>query len=356
MNDIIQCKSVGKYFEKFQALKDISLNIPQGSFVTLLGPSGCGKTTLLRVLAGIYEVDEGEIFVKNQLYNNIPMHERKLPLVFQDYALFPHLTVKENITYGLRLMKEKPEEIERRLSEMVEMFDLSRVMDRFPTEISGGQQQRVAFARALIMKQDIILMDEPLSNLDAKLRVEVRENLRKLQKSLGFTVIFVTHDQEEALSISDYIAVLNRGEIVQFGTPLDIYFHPKNEFVASFIGMANLIPVNVEDCSQELVKVSWCDQSLSLPNNSDDIQVGDSVKMIVRPEFMEMVDQKNREAIILGDVSNTLFLGSFYRYWIQLDNGQEIILDQVVKESIYAWSGRVGLKLDTRKVHLIKAS
>ena len=354
MKDIIQFKSVNKYFETFHALKNISLNIPKGSFVTLLGPSGCGKTTLLRLLAGIYEVDEGELFVDNIRYNDIPMNERKLPLVFQDYALFPHLSVKDNITYGLRLTKVPSHDIERRLSEMIDMFELHKVINKFPTEISGGQQQRVAFARALIMEQDIILMDEPLSNLDAKLRVEVRENLRKLQKELGFTVVFVTHDQEEALSISDYIAVLNRGEIVQFGTPLDIYFHPKNDFVASFIGMANLVNVTVQDILKDSVIVEWNNLELNLKNTISKIQIGDQVKMVLRPEYIEMVDEKSTLADICGEISHSLFLGSYYRYWIHLDNGQEIIVDQVVKESIHAWSDRVGIIIDAAKIHLIK--
>lgn len=212
MRPYIEFKNVVKQFGNFTALDHVSLEIPKGAFVTLLGPSGCGKTTLMRQLAGFSEPESGDVLVDGKRMNGLPPFKRNTPLVFQEYALFPHMTVYENISYGLKLNKTPKEEMDRRVQEMLKMFNLVGLEKRFPKEMSGGQQQRVAFARALVMGQEILLLDEPLSNLDAKLRVDVRTELRQIQQKLGITTIYVTHDQDEALSMSDIIAVMRSGQ------------------------------------------------------------------------------------------------------------------------------------------------
>ena len=236
MRPYIEFKNVVKQFGNFTALDHVSLEIPKGAFVTLLGPSGCGKTTLMRQLAGFSEPESGDVLVDGKRMNGLPPFKRNTPLVFQEYALFPHMTVYENISYGLKLNKTPKEEMDRRVQEMLKMFNLVGLEKRFPKEMSGGQQQRVAFARALVMGQEILLLDEPLSNLDAKLRVDVRTELRQIQQKLGITTIYVTHDQDEALSMSDIIAVMRSGHIEQIGSPWEIYFRPANRFVADFVG------------------------------------------------------------------------------------------------------------------------
>ena len=241
MDAYIEFRNVVKKFDDFVALDHVSLQIPKGAFVTLLGPSGCGKTTLMRQLAGFSEPEEGDILVDGKRMNGLPPFKRNTPLVFQEYALFPHMTVYENISYGLKLKKTPKEEKDRKVAEMLEMFNLQGLEGRFPKQLSGGQQQRVAFARALVMGQEILLLDEPLSNLDAKLRVEVRTELRQIQQKFGITTMYVTHDQDEALSMSDIIAVMRRGRIEQIGSPWEIYFRPANRFVADFVGTVNFL-------------------------------------------------------------------------------------------------------------------
>ena len=241
MDAYIEFRNVVKKFDDFVALDHVSLQIPKGAFVTLLGPSGCGKTTLMRQLAGFSEPEEGDVLVDGKRMNGLPPFKRNTPLVFQEYALFPHMTVYENISYGLKLKKAPKEEKDRKVAEMLEMFNLQGLDGRFPKQLSGGQQQRVAFARALVMGQEILLLDEPLSNLDAKLRVEVRTELRQIQQKFGITTMYVTHDQDEALSMSDIIAVMRRGRIEQIGSPWEIYFRPATRFVADFVGTVNFL-------------------------------------------------------------------------------------------------------------------
>ena len=233
----IEFQNVTKRFDAVTALDNISLQIAQGSFTTLLGPSGCGKTTLMRLIAGFYEADEGEIFIDDRRMNGVPPHKRNTPLVFQDYALFPHMTVYRNIAYGLELYRQDRGEISTRVSGLVQMLGLTGLENRFPKQLSGGQQQRVALARALAVNSGLVLLDEPLSNLDAKLRVEVRAELRSLQKELGITNIYVTHDQDEALSMSDVIVVMRQGRIEQIGSPQEKYiFVPRNRVCGRLCG------------------------------------------------------------------------------------------------------------------------
>ncbi len=227
------------------AVDDVSLDIPRASFTTLLGPSGCGKTTTLRMIAGFYEPDSGDIFIGPRRVNDVPVHRRKTAMVFQDYALFPHMSVEENVGYGPRLASVGADAARKRVRETLEFLALIGLERRYPNQLSGGQQQRVALARALVMNPEVLLLDEPLSNLDARLRVAIRAELISIQRQLEITTIYVTHDQDEALAMSDWVAVMNQGHVIQWGTPWDVYYRPRTQFMAEFLGSVNLIPAAV---------------------------------------------------------------------------------------------------------------
>ena len=242
---VLEIIDLYKEYEEQVAVDHLTLTVQQGEFVTLLGPSGCGKTTTLRAVAGLVEIDGGEIRFDGRLMNDVPPHKRSAAMVFQSYALFPHMTVAENISFGLRMRKVPVPEQQTRVADAMAMVGLEGLARRKPTELSGGQQQRVALARAIVTQPDILLFDEPLSNLDAKLREHLRLEIRELQRRLGITAIYVTHDQAEALVISDRIVVMNKGRIDQMGDPLQVYRHPATPFTAEFIGQANVLPATV---------------------------------------------------------------------------------------------------------------
>ena len=347
----IRFSHVTKKFGNFKALDDISLDIPKGCFNTLLGPSGCGKTTLMRQLAGFSEPDEGEIFVNGKKMNGLPPFKRSTPLVFQEYALFPHMTVYENISYGLRLQKKSKDEIAGKVAKMMEMFTLQGMEKRFPKELSGGQQQRVAFARALIMDEEVLLLDEPLSNLDAKLRVEVRSELRQIQQKFGITVIYVTHDQDEALSMSDQIAVMRSGRIQQLGGPEEIYCRPKNHFVADFIGTVNFVDGNVMDCTSDQVTVSWKNLIFPVHNDGTAFRRGETVEIVLRPEAI-LISKEPDEKAIRGMITFSSFLGRYNRYFIDVD-GENLIVDDSNPSITGAIRGEVWLHLDQSKLHIL---
>ncbi|MGI6403418.1 MAG: ABC transporter ATP-binding protein [Oscillospiraceae bacterium] len=352
MEQFIEFKNVTKRFDDFVALDNISLSIPKGSFVTLLGPSGCGKTTLMRQLAGFSEPEEGDIFIQGKRMNGLPPYKRNTPLVFQEYALFPHMTVYENISYGLKLQKTPKEEKDRRVAEMLEMFNLTGLEKRFPKQLSGGQQQRVAFARALIMGQEILLLDEPLSNLDAKLRVEVRTELRQIQQRLHITAIYVTHDQDEALSMSDIIAVMRKGRIEQLGTPWDIYFRPVNRFVADFVGTVNFLPCVAESREGKSLTVRYHQQRLTFDTEVN-LLPGEECTVMIRPECMTVHPEESGEGELVGEIENYSFLGRYIRYWVKCDN-QTLIVDDSNPGLTGAISGRVRIALDLPKLHVLK--
>lgn len=262
---LLDLKNVNKVFGVNHVLKNINLQIERGKFITFLGPSGCGKTTLLRSIAGFYTVDEGEIWIDGKLMNDLPPYKRGTPMVFQEYALFPHMTVFDNVAYGLDVQKRPEGEIQDRVKSALAKVKLTGLEERYPHQMSGGQQQRVAMARALVMDSPIILLDEPLSNLDAKLREEVRVELRNIQLDLGLTVIYVTHDQVEALSMSDHIVVFNKGAIDQYGTPHEIYYKPRTQYVADFIGTTNFVDAVVLQLEGDQATVKYGKKMISLP-------------------------------------------------------------------------------------------
>ncbi|TVQ97024.1 MAG: ABC transporter ATP-binding protein [Spirochaetaceae bacterium] len=280
----------GKKRTTVHAVNEVSISVARGEFVTLLGPSGCGKTTTLRMIAGFLRPTAGRIVLNGVDVTAVPAYLRNCPMVFQDYALFPHLTVFENIAYGLRARKANRQQIEHDVAVASQMVNLIGLEGRYPRQLSGGQQQRVALARALVLKPEIILFDEPLSNLDAKLRVQTRTEIKRVQKLLGITALYVTHDQTEALSLSDRIVIMNRGRVVQIGTPKEIYHHPSTPFVSDFIGNANFLDGEVEAVRDGVVSIHLGPTSVMLPAAQCDegLRPGDEVVVSVKPEAIEV--------------------------------------------------------------------
>jgi len=301
-------RNLTKRFESIAAVDHVSLEVEEGEFVTLLGPSGCGKTTTLRTIAGFYQPDEGEIWFNDRLMNNIPPAKRNTAMCFQSYALFPHMNVWDNIAFGLKMRRIPPAEQKRRVAQVLEMMSLAGMEKRMPGQLSGGQQQRVALARAIVTQPDILLFDEPLSNLDAKLRVQVRVEIREMQKRLGITSIYVTHDQDEALAISDRIVVMNQGHIEQVGDPQTIYLHPSTSFVAGFIGLANILSGRVISRQGRRIQLETSFGNLWADAGDRTMEAGDSVRFSFRPENMTRWHEgaPNR---IEGTILHAIFMG-----------------------------------------------
>jgi ABC-type Fe3+/spermidine/putrescine transport system ATPase subunit len=333
------------------AVDDVSLDIPRASFTTLLGPSGCGKTTTLRMIAGFYEPDSGDIIVGARRVNDVPVHRRKTAMVFQDYALFPHMSVEENVGYGLKLAGVGGDARRKRVRETLEFLGLTGLERRYPNQLSGGQQQRVALARALVMNPEVLLLDEPLSNLDAKLRVSIRTELISIQRQLGITTIYVTHDQDEALAMSDWVAVMNEGRVVQWGTPWDVYYRPRTAFMAEFVGSVNLVRCAVVDGGSDSVTVRLGDHTLLLPL-VEPIR-GREALLSIRPETLSIGECQDRESVGLkGQVVRTEFLGHLMRYTVRID-GQEWLVDQPDPGGGSLSEGDVTVVVNPRRVHVI---
>ena len=318
----IQLKDIVKKFGTLEAVSHVSLEIHDGELFTLLGPSGCGKTTLLRLIGGFHRPDRGDILFGGKSVAGVPPYERNIGMVFQNYALWPHMTISNNIAYGLRLKKLPRSEIEQSISRVLKLVNLTGLGDRYPGQLSGGQQQRVALARALVLNPDVLLLDEPLSNLDAKIRIQVRAEIRKLQKDLGITTIYVTHDQEEALTLSDRIAVINHGKLQQLGSPKDLYEKPETPFVADFIGINNLIPGDVREVNSadRWIKVDTKVGPVVCLGGSR-FKPGDRCMVSVRPETSEISASESSEKennCIGGTVSFTYYLGNTVRYDVEL--------------------------------------
>ena len=320
----IQLKDIVKRFGTLEAVSHVSLEIQDGELFTLLGPSGCGKTTILRLIGGFNKPDNGEIYFDGKPVTPIPPYERNIGMVFQNYALWPHMTISNNITYGLKLKKLPKAEIADKVSHVLKLVNLVGLEKRYPGQLSGGQQQRVALARALVLNPDVLLLDEPLSNLDAKIRVQVRAEIRKLQKELGITTIYVTHDQEEALTLSDRIAVINLGKLLQIGSPRDLYERPHNPFVADFIGINNLIPGNVQEINttEKWVRVQTKVGPL-LCTSDEQYKPGDRCMISVRPEtasIRQSEDTQKEFNRIAGTVSFASYIGNTIRYDVEINS------------------------------------
>ena len=297
----------------FYAVHDVSLDIEPGSFVTLLGPSGCGKTTTLRMIAGFESPDAGEIYLGDEAINALTPNKRDTAMVFQSYALFPHYNVYDNVAYGLKLRKVPKDEIKRRVMAILDLVELTGMEGRMTNQLSGGQQQRVALARALVIEPSVLLFDEPLSNLDAKLRVSMRTEIRRIQQRVGITAIYVTHDQSEAMALSDQIIVMKNGVVEQMGTPQEIYYHPKNEFVADFIGEANFLrgTMTGRENGHAVIRVEGHDMPVA---DRPDMEPGREYTIVLRPEAAHLSD----EGGVPCRVSLSCFMGSYQNYHVQL--------------------------------------
>ena len=342
-NTIISFENVNKFYEDTHVLKNINFEIEKGKFYTLLGPSGCGKTTILRIIAGFTDVSNGKVTLNGEDVTNLPPNKRKVNTVFQDYALFPHMNVFENIAFGLRLKKTPENIIKEKVADALKMVQLSGYENREISQMSGGQQQRVAIARALVNEPEVLLLDEPLSALDLKLRTDMQYELRELQQRLGITFIFVTNDQEEALAMSDEIFVMSKGEIVQSGTPVDIYDEPINRFVADFIGESNIVDgVMKEDYLVEFVgKEFECADAGMRPN--------EKVEIVIRPEDLSLTSIDKGKLTV--EVDTQLFRGVHYEIICYDENGNEWMIHSTRKAEV---GSKVGLYFEPHDIHVMR--
>lgn len=324
----IRLEGIHKGFPGVNALIDINLTIESGEFFTLLGPSGCGKTTLLRTVAGFYRQDEGHVYIDDKLIDDVPAHSRNTGMVFQNYAVFPHMTVFENVAFGLKTRKVDASEIKKRVATVLEMARLSGLEQRTPDQLSGGQQQRVGLARAMVVEPKVLLMDEPLSNLDAKLRVQMRDEIREIQDKLGVTTIYVTHDQEEALVISDRIAVMNLGVVQQVASPWEIYKEPSNTFVASFVGDTNFIDAEVVSRSADTVDIAVGSATIKIPAGEGK---ADKIKLALRPEDLGIVQTEtpgDDYSLIPGEIEKSTFTGTQVQYVVSCGSDLRLTVER----------------------------
>lgn len=344
IDNIIEIKNLSKTFDDNRVLDNISLDIKKNEFVTLLGPSGCGKTTTLKILAGFETCDEGEIIFENHKINDIPPYERQLNTVFQKYALFPHMNIYENIAFGLKIKKLSKSDIDKKVKEVLKLVSLEGFEKRRPDSLSGGQQQRVAIARAIVNEPKVLLLDEPLGALDLKLRKEMQIELKRIQKQLGITFIFVTHDQEEALTMSDTVVVMNKGVIQQMGSPVDIYNEPKNRFVANFIGESNI----VEGIMLEDFKVDFCGRVFECVDKG--FMKNEAIDVVIRPEDIKIVSSEKGH--LKGTVKSVVFKGVHYELEVQGEDF-DFILHNTKSVPI---GETIGMDIYPEDIHIMKRS
>jgi iron(III) transport system ATP-binding protein len=326
------------------AARDVRLAVAPGEFLTLLGPSGCGKTTTLRMIAGFEMPDEGRIRFGEQDVTTLPANQRNIGFVFQNYALFPHLSVAENVAYGLHVRALSTAEIAERVREVLTLVGLAGYEHQFSSQLSGGEQQRVALARAIVIRPRVLLFDEPLSNLDAKLRVQMRTEIRDLQRRLAITTVYVTHDQEEAMAVSDRIAVMSQGSVVQEGTAEDLYYRPRSEFVATFVGRVNLVPARVVAVEGDVATVNALGATLRARAAPGSVRQGSAVRLVLRPEAIDIVPAAG--APLTAIVRSRMFLGEKIEYTLECGD----VMLQVVRHSLTGFDrfdegANVGLRL-----------
>jgi putative spermidine/putrescine transport system ATP-binding protein/spermidine/putrescine transport system ATP-binding protein len=344
---------VSKSFGGPPAVRDVTLAVARGEFVTLLGPSGCGKTTLLNLIAGFLALDSGEIYIDGRPVSALPPHERNIGVVFQNYALFPHMTVHENVAFGLRMRRVPKAEVERRVREVLETVRLPQLAERRPRQLSGGQQQRVALARALVTRPRLILLDEPFSAIDKNLRAEMQVELKRIQRETGITTIFVTHDQSEALSLSDRIAVMAHGEVQQLSDPTGLYRRPANSFVASFIGEVNRLPCTRRDDGADIVLESGAVR-LRLPGTRAAGSGADAL-LYVRPEALAACEPGSPEANLgSGTVEQQIYQGTHVDLLVRGDSGWLMRVRLPGFEALERWpaGARLGVRADLAEAHV----
>lgn len=360
----VQLKNISKVFKDpenpnkdFTAVKDVFLEIQEGEMVTFLGPSGCGKTTTLRIISGFETPTTGEVWISNEMVNNIPPNKRDTSMVFQSYAIFPHLSVSQNIGFGLELKGVKPREIKKQVEEIMGVMNLKNLYNRRPDQLSGGQQQRVALARAIINRPQVLLFDEPLSNLDAKLRDQMRIEIRRIQQTFGITSIYVTHDQDEAMTVSDRIMVMNEGEVMQVGTPFEIYSRPANNFVADFIGRVNFLKAQVAEADAEMITVDYFGKKKEVSSWNGDLKLNDTVNIVVRPESLKLSKAAlSEEAFIEGRIARSVYLGPTVEYEIEVEGRKKPILavtSNPIEDGFYQNGETVYIDFHTKAGHLL---
>ena len=342
---LLELRNITAGYDKNIILRDFNLQVERGQFVSLLGSSGCGKTTTLRLIAGFSEPNEGSIFFDGRDITHVPLHKRNFGFVFQSYALFPHMTVFDNVAFGLKMRKVPKAETQQRVTEMLELVDLKGFEKRYPREMSGGQRQRVALARAMVIRPDLMLFDEPLSNLDAKLRVKMRVEIRRIQQELGFTAIYVTHDQEECFAISDQVAIMNNGVIEQMDSPAHIFNSPKTEFIARFVGFENFFDLTRRGGSLTT------DSGLALRVARD--LPGERFRACIRPEDVTLRPAgETGENTLPGEVLVTTFLGRNVQYNVRTAIGEFVI--KAEQGNVYSIGSQVTLELSENKIILIE--
>ena len=347
----ISIKNAVKKYGDNTIIPKLSLSIKEGEFFTLLGPSGCGKTTLLRMIAGFNCIEGGDFFFNDKRINDLDPSKRNIGMVFQNYAIFPHYTVKQNVEFGLKNKKIPAGERKERTERFLKLMQIEGLADRKPERMSGGQQQRVALARALVIEPDVLLMDEPLSNLDAKLRVEMRSAIRRTQNKIGITTVYVTHDQEEAMAISDRIAVMKGGVLQQIGTPKNIYQRPANLFVSTFIGRSNILDGHLEISDGKAYLIFGKNAKVLLKNVNEKYLKNQPVKISVRPE--ELLLCNAREGVIKAKITESIFLGLNTHYTVELEDGYsaEIIQESTIT-NILEVGEEISLNINTEKINV----
>jgi len=355
----IRLESISKRFihrvkGEVSAVDRVSLRVEPGEFLTLLGPSGCGKTTTLRMIAGFERPDRGRIFIGDEDVTDLMANQRNIGFVFQNYALFPHLSVFENVAYGLRVKGMEKTAIERGVADVLALVGLKGYERQFPHQLSGGEQQRVALARAVVIQPRVLLFDEPLSNLDAKLRVYMRSEIRRLQKTLSITTVYVTHDQEEAMAVSDHVAVMNEGKIVQIGTAEDLYTKPESTFVAQFIGRINILPAEVKEVRESLTIINIFDQSFQIPKSVTSLGSGQRIRVFIRPESIELT-KDIQENQLKGRIVEKTFLGEKVDYQIEIAGHSlnATSYDPFLHET-FGLNDEVGITLNPKAIKLLQ--
>ena len=346
----IQLKNIDLSYGDIQVIKNVSLKINKGEFFAFLGPSGCGKSTLLRLIAGFEQCQNGEVFLGDEEVSSLPPWKRNVGMVFQNYALWPHMTIRKNVAFGLEERKIPQNEINQRVNDALELVGLQDYAKRRPNQLSGGQQQRVALARTIIVEPKVLLLDEPLSNLDAKLRVHMRQELLELQRKLSLTTIFVTHDQEEANTTSDRIAVLKDGIVQQVGTPMELYDHPDNLFVAQFLGTANVLQGNITKHGNEAIFND--NNGLQIALSSSDVEGSKSI--VFRPQNVTLCKAENESSDLQGEIKIREFLGNIVRYEIMVGQ-QRLLVDEVygLGKKPEETGTVIGLQIDKKHVMLM---
>ncbi|MEP1932782.1 MAG: ABC transporter ATP-binding protein [Roseibium sp.] len=348
----VSLTNIVKRFGSFTAVHRMSMDIPEGSFVTLLGPSGCGKTTTLRMIAGLIDPTEGELTIKGQRVNDVPIHKRNLGLVFQNYALFPHKTVSENVAFGLKYRDVSKADAERKVRDVLDLVQLPHVADRYPKQLSGGQQQRIALARAIVIEPDVLLLDEPLSALDANLREDMRVELKRIQHQIGITTVFVTHDQSEALAMSDRVVVMSDGRIEQIGTPEEVYNTPASEFVSRFLGTSNILGANCKETNGNCVSLElpFFGQIIVPKDRAPNVGSIGAAQLVIRAEKLLLTDvsaTRDDRVAFDGVVEAVDYQGQAARYFVRVGD-QQLQAINMIDEHPFQQGEKVSVRFRAR--------